>query len=465
METAYQVQLVGVDGLKPYERNSRMHSPDQVRQIKASMVEFGWTNPILADLTDGMIVAGHGRVMAATELFRDDAEISMPGGGKLPRGKVPVIDCAGWSAAQRRAYVIADNKLAENASWDRDMLVTELLDLRAEDFDLTLMGFGEVELNDLLAPDVDAPKCDPDDIPDTPTKPFSKKGDLWICGDHRVLCGDAIVDADLDLLLAEDGGKADYLFTDPPYLMNFVDGTKSGGKGWKESVGSAKTQKGHKQIANDKMSKDDGEAFLRDIAMVIKARVRGSWYVTFYRLGVHWLMHAMEGVGLKWRNLIIWKKNNHSMSNSDHKSIWEPMLYGFADDYDAVVYGWNDEHTFYGPKMTLDFGQLEIPSVWEVDRTKKNALHPTVKPVALVERGILNSSLPGRTWLDIFGGSGTTLIACQMTGRKARIMELEPAYVDVIVRRYHAFTGKLPIHAVTGKPFPVDQFAELPEQR
>ena len=228
--------------------------------------------------------------------------------------------------------------------------------------------------------------------------------------------------------------------------------------------GKGNTRSKHDKIANDSMSKEDGERFLRDITTMIKVKVNGAFYVSFYRLGIEWMMRAMTDVGLKWRNLIIWKKNQINLSNSDYKSIYEPILFGWADDYHAVLYGWGDKHFFRGSKGQPDAMEVGIPSVWEIERTKKNSLHPTVKPVALVERSVLNSSLPGETWLDLFGGSGTTLIACQMTGRKARLMELEPKYVDVICRRYAMFTGDVPVHAVTGEKFPLDKFSQLPEQ-
>lgn len=455
----YQVRLMDAQSLVPYARNSRTHSPDQVRQIKSSILEWGWTNPILADLASGnVIVAGHGRQMAALELFKDGAQIKLPGGRLLPAGKIPVIDCSGWSEAQRRAYVIADNKLALNAGWDNEMLAVELEELRDLDFDLLLTGFGASELADLLDPSTLEPKCDPDEIPTPEVEVFSKKGDLWICGDHRVLCGDSTSFEDVERLLGGKDVLADCVWTDPPYLMAFEGAINHEGK--KSKSGAA-----HKAIANDKMSKEDGERFLRDVTSMIKAKCRGAFYVSFYRLGIEWMMRAMTDVGLKWRNLIIWRKNNHNLSNSDYKSIYEPILFGWSDDYHAVLYGWTEEHMFRGPKGERDVLEVGIPSVWDIEKTKKNALHPTVMPVALVERSIKNSSLPGQTVLDLFGGSGTTLIGAQMTGRHARLMELEPAYVDVICRRFHMFTGLVPVHAETGEPFPIEKFGQLPEQK
>lgn len=432
-------ELHDVDKLIPYARNARTHSSSQVQQIAASIKEFGWTNPILIDGENG-IIAGHGRLAAAQLL-----------GIK----RVPCLNLSHLSDAQRRAYILADNKLALNAGWDIEMLKIELEDLKAEEFDLSLTGFDAGELTDLLEPNLIEPKCDPDDIPEAASvEPHSVPGDIWVCGDHRVMCGDSVNIEHVEQLLGEQD-KADHAWTDPPYLMDFTGAID----------GQGNTRSKHDKIANDKMSKEDGEQFLRDITTMIKMKVRGAFYVSFYRLGIEWMMRAMTDVGLKWRNLIIWKKNHLNLSNSDYKALYEPILHGWADDYFPVLYGWADKHNFRGPKGAVDVMDVGIPSVWEIERTKKNALHPTVKPVALVERSIVNSSTLGETWLDLFGGSGTTMIACQATGRRARLMELEPKYVDIICRRYHMFTGEVPVHAETGEPFPIDKFDKLEEQK
>lgn len=433
------VRVVDVDSLIPYARNARTHSPAQVQQLAASIKEFGWTNPMLVDGENG-IIAGHGR-LAAAQL--------------LGLKRVPVIELSGLTDAQKKAYILADNKLALNAGWDLEMLKVELEELKELDFDMLLTGFSSVELADIMVPKVPEPKCDPDEIPEPAVDPYSKPGDLWICGDHRVLCGDSVNVQHVERLLGGEDVLADSVWTDPPYLMNFTGAI--GGDG--------KSRSKHDKIANDSMSKEEGEQFLRDITTMIKVKCKGAFYVSFYRLGIEWMMRAMTDVGLKWRNLIIWKKNQINLSNSDYKSIYEPILYGFSDDYHAVLYGWGDKHFFRGSKGQPDVMEVGIPSVWEIERTKKNALHPTVKPTALVERSILNSTLPGETVMDLFGGSGTTLIAAQMTGRKARLLELEPKYVDIICRRFHMFTGELPVHAETGETFPVEKFGQLPEQK
>ena len=416
---AERIELWPVGRLQPYAKNARTHSDEQVDQIAASMREFGFTNPILVDSADG-IIAGHGRLMAAKRLGLD---------------QVPVIVLDHLTDAQRRAYILADNKLALNAGWDNAMLAEEMKNLQGEGYDLSVIGFSEDELGDLLA-DIDEPTeplTDPDEIPEVQQDSVSKPGDVWLLGKHRVMCGSSTNLDNVDQLLI--GKKADMVFTDPPYLMNFTGAINHEGK--KSSSGSK-----HEVIANDNLSEEEGQQFLRDVSTAISQYCNGAWYVCFYRLGIDRLMNSMTDVGLKWRNLIIWKKNNLNLSNSDYKSIYEPIVYGWSSDYEPILYGWNHKHEFHGSKGATDIIEIVVPSVWEIDKTKKNDLHPTMKPVALCEAAILNSSKTGQTVLDLFGGSGSTLIAAEQNQRVARLMELEPKYVDVIVRRWQDFTGK-----------------------
>lgn len=413
---AERIELWPVERLQPYAKNARTHSDEQVDQIAASIREFGFTNPILVDSADG-IIAGHGRLMAAK---------------RLGLATVPVIVLDHLTDAQRRAYILADNKLALNAGWDDGLLSEELQALSGEGYDLSVIGFSDEELDDLLTEDVEPSEAltDPDEVPEVQPDTVSKPGDVWLLGKHRVMCGSSTNLDDVDRLLL--GKKADMVFTDPPYLMNFTGAID----------GNGNTRSKHDAIANDNLSKEEGEQFLRDVATAISQYCNGAWYVCFYRLGIDWLMNAMTDVGLKWRNLIIWKKQQLNLSNSDYKSIYEPIIYGWSCDYEPVLYGWNHKHEFHGPKGATDVIEVVVPSVWEIERTKKNDLHPTMKPVALCEAAILNSSKTGQTVLDLFGGSGSTLIAAEQNQRVARLMELEPKYVDVIVRRWQDFTGK-----------------------
>lgn len=427
---AERIALWPVDKLQPYAKNARTHSDEQVEQIAASMREFGFTNPILVDSADG-IIAGHGRLLAAKRLGLE---------------QVPVIVLDHLTDAQRRAYILADNKLALNAGWDDAMLSEELKDLNSEGFDLSLIGFNADELDVLLAGDEEQsePLTDPDEVPAIPDEPVTKLGDVWILGKHRLMCGSSTNLDNVDHLLV--GKKADMVFTDPPYLMNFTGAINHEGK--KSASGGA-----HAVIANDNLSEEDGAQFLKDVATTISQYCDGAWYVCFYRLGIDRLMNAMTDVGLKWRSLIIWKKNNLNLSNSDYKSIYEPIIYGWSSDYEPVLYGWNHKHKFHGSKGATDVMEIVVPSVWEIDKTKKNDLHPTMKPVALCEAAILNSSRTGQVVLDLFGGSGSTLIAAEINHRAARLMELEPKYCDVIVKRWQEFTGKTATLESTGELF------------
>lgn len=427
---AERIELWPAEKLLPYAKNARTHSDEQVEQIAASMREFGFTNPILVDNADG-IIAGHGRLLAAK---------------RLGLAQVPVIVLDHLTDAQRRAYILADNKLALNAGWDEEMLSEELKDLNSEGFDLSLIGFNADELDVLLAGDEEQsePLTDPDEVPAIPDEPVTKLGDVWILGKHRLMCGSSTNLDNVDHLLV--GKKADMVFTDPPYLMNFTGAINHEGK--KSASGGA-----HAVIANDNLSEEDGAQFLKDVATTISQYCDGAWYVCFYRLGIDRLMNAMTDVGLKWRSLIIWKKNNLNLSNSDYKSIYEPIIYGWSSDYEPVLYGWNHKHKFHGSKGATDVMEIVVPSVWEIDKTKKNDLHPTMKPVALCEAAILNSSRTGQVVLDLFGGSGSTLIAAEINHRAARLMELEPKYCDVIVKRWQEFTGKTATLESTGEPF------------
>lgn len=413
---AERIELWPVKRLQPYAKNARTHSDEQIDQIAASMREFGFTNPILVDSADG-IIAGHGRLAAAKRLGLES---------------VPVIVLDHLSDAQRRAYILADNKLALNAGWDDALLSEELQGLAGEGYDLSVIGFSDDELSELLddAAEPSEALTDPDEVPDVQPDPVSKPGDVWLLGKHRVMCGSSTNLDDVDRLL--QGKKADMVFTDPPYLMNFTGAID----------GEGNTRSTHDVIKNDNLSKEEGDAFLRDVATAISQYCSGAWYVCFYRLGIDRLMNAMTDVGLKWRNLVIWKKQHLNLSNSDYKSIYEPIIYGWSSDYEPVLYGWNYKHEFHGSKGATDVIEIHVPSVWEIERTKKNDLHPTMKPVALCEAAILNSSKTNQTVLDLFGGSGSTLIAAEQNQRVARLMELEPKYVDVIVRRWQEFTGK-----------------------
>lgn len=382
-----QIEYLPTTNLVPYARNSRTHSDEQVAQICGSIKEFGFTNPVLID-SDGVIIAGHGRTMAAQ---------------RLGMKEVPCLRLAHLTEAQKKAYIIADNKLALNAGWDEEMLALELGDLQGLDFDLSLTGFDDDELNALLAEAVEAGLVDEDHAPPAPHEPVSKQGDIWELGSHRVMCGDSTSIDAVDKLM--DGNKADMVFTDPPYNVAF------NGRSGKFDV-----------ILNDDLSQTDFESFIKSWLQTFEATRPNSFYIC-----CNWAFYGILQAKLKPKACIVWAKN----------------VFGLGK-------GYRHQHEFILFDGLIDPEIKNESDLWQIAKDK-NYQHPTQKPVELSERAIKNSSRPQNTILDYFGGSGSTLIACEKTQRKARLMELDPKYVDVIVTRWQDYTGKQAIHAETGK--------------
>ena len=405
--TNLQVVTWPVEKLIPYARNARTHSDDQVAQIAASIAEFGWTNPILAG-ADGIVIAGHARLLAAR---------------KLRMTEVPVILLDHLTESQRRALVLVDNRLALNAGWDEEMLRVELVALEEEGFNLDVVGFTEDEIEDLLRDPEEghAGNTDDDSVPETPETAVTVAGDVWILGDHRLLCGDATQMDSVEKVMA--GGLADMVFTDPPYNVNY-------GATMKDKLRGKK-----RKIANDNLGQDF-EQFLRDACGNILAVTKGAIYVCMSSSELHTLQKAFREAGGHWSTFVIWAKNTFTMGRSDYQRQYEPMLYGWKEGTDHFWCGARDQG-----------------DVWFVKKPVVNDLHPTMKPVELVERAIRNSSKGRDTVLDPFGGSGTTLIACEKTGRQARVIELDPKYCDVIIRRYQEFSGKDATLVGDGRPF------------
>jgi DNA modification methylase len=380
-----------LDALIPYTRNARTHGDAQVAQIAAAIREFGFTNPILIDGDNG-VIAGHGRLLAARQ---------------LNLGSVPVIELSGLSEAQKRAYVLADNKLALNAGWDEAMLAAEVADLTALGADLELSGFAAAEIDSLLElhEQGGAPSF-PDDAPAPPAVPVTRSGDLWLLGEHRLLCGDATRPEDVELVLA--GGLADMVFTDPPYNVAYEGKTAA-----------------RMTIANDALGAGFA-AFLESACRVMVARTKGAIYIAMSSSEIGTLKRAFETAGGHWSTFVIWAKNAFTLGRSDYQRQYEPILYGWPQQ---------NQHYWCGARDQGD--------VWEIARPARNDLHPTMKPVALVERAIRNSSKSRDTILDPFAGSGTTLMAAEATGRRAAVIELDPAYCDVIIERWQDGTGKV----------------------
>lgn len=383
--------------LQPYAKNAKVHGADQVAKIAASMAEFGWTVPCLVG-EDGELIAGHGRVLAATQLGLTDA---------------PVIVLGHLTEAQRRAYRLADNKLTELGSWDEALLSAELQELLAEDYDVSLIGFDDSELDALLSGEggetTEAGETE-DVVPEPQEEPISRPGDLWLLGNHRLLCGDATVSTDVDRLL--DGTQADLCFCDPPYNVDYAGG-----------AGAEKAGKG-RRIKNDALGEAFGQ-FLQDACVLINLHTQGAVYICMSSSELHTLQGAFKAAGGHWSTFVIWAKDRFTLGRADYQRQYEPILYGWPEGAKRYWCGDRDQG-----------------DVWQIARPHKNDLHPTMKPVALVERAIRNSSRRGDLVFDPFGGSGTTLIAAETTGRRAALLELDPRYVDVIVRRWQQFSGK-----------------------
>ncbi len=402
-----------LDRLKPYVRNAKMHGADQVAKIAASMAEFGWTVPCLV-ADDGELIAGHGRVLAAEQLGLKEA---------------PVIVLGHLSDEQRRAYRIADNKLTELGEWNEVVLSEELQLLASEDFDLPLIGFDDGELDALLSGLDDETDTDgEDDIPEPPEDPVSRPGDLWVLGNHRLLCGDATVATDVERVL--DGAKANLCFCDPPYNVDYAGG-----------AGAEQAGKG-RRIKNDALGDAFGQ-FLCDACVLINTHTNGAVYICMSSSELHTLQAAFTKAGGHWSTFVIWAKNRFTLGRSDYQRQYEPILYGWPE---GVKRRW--------------CGARDQGDVWNINRPAKNDLHPTMKPVSLVERAIHNSSRKGDLVFDPFGGSGTTLIAAETTGRVCHGIELNPAYVDVAVERWQLFTGQTAMLDGTDQTF-----AELADKK
>lgn len=376
---AEQVKSMPIDRLIPYARNSRTHSDAQVAQIAASIKEWGWTTPVLID-EDGQIIAGHGRLMAAR---------------KLGMAEVPVIVAEGWTDAQKKAYVIADNKLALNAGWDESLLALEFGELEGLGFDLELTGFSLDEIDALKPVEVPAALTDEDDVPEVPAEPVTRLGDVWLLGQHRVMCGDSTMLGDVERLM--NGVAPDCIHTDPPYGMNAVSKSSVLKKNYKQDILGDDTP----EVAKDAFRLING----------LWPESKQIWWGANYYCSV---LPDSEC----W---LVWDKDNGQSDQTDCELAWA--------NFRSVV------------------RQFTMAS------EKKNRVHPTQKPVALMEWILKRFKLSVKTVADFFGGSGTTLIAAEKNNAKAFIMEFDPRFCDVIVKRWQDFTGKQATLESTGQTF------------
>ena len=400
---ADKVERWPINKLVPYARNARTHSDEQVGQIAASIKEWGWTTPILVDET-GSIIAGHGRTLAAQ---------------RLQMTEVPVMVAKGWSEAKKRAYVLADNKLALNAGWDNEMLALELGEIGDLGFDLDLTGFTAEEIAALTPDQIEPGLTDEDAVPEVPVNPVTVLGDVWILGNHRVMCGDSTSIDAVDKLM--DGQKADMVFTDLPYGVSYTGGLQN-------------TSKGLQGNAREMIKNDDVDLY-EEAVTVASMFCNGAVFMFYADTVPFGLYRGIENVGGEVVALIIWKKKGgYGALGASYKPNHEPCVI------------WKNK----GAKLNF-IGATNENRVWEEDKEGVNKLHPTQKPVSIPKRAIGNHN--AKVILDLFGGSGSTLIACETLSREARLMELDPKYCDVIIKRWQDFTGKIATHAETGLPF------------
>jgi DNA modification methylase len=403
---ADHIELKKVDELIPYSKNARLHSEAQVAQIAASIIEFGFTNPVLIDGEKG-IIAGHGRLMAAK---------------KLGLKEVPVVVLDHLSETQKKAYSIADNKLAENAGWDEEILASELADLKDENFNLDLIGFEDQELEKIFANLYEKEnEQEAEEIPEPQEKPISKSGDVWLLGKHKLICGDSTDQKTYQALLGDE--LADMLFTDPPYNVDYGNTMKDKARG------------NNAKILNDNLGENFGK-FLFDFCKNALEVTKGACYVCMSSSELHTLQKSFIDAGGKWSTFIIWAKNHFTLGRADYQRQYEPILYGWKQ---------SNDHYWCGDRNQGD--------VWYYNKPTKSDLHPTMKPVELCKRAILNSSKTDDIILDCFGGSGSTLIASEQTNRRCRMIELDQKYVDVIIKRWQNFTNKEVILLKTGESF------------
>lgn len=384
----HKYKIVNISDLIPYVNNSRTHSDDQVNQVASSIKEFGFTNPVLID-SDGGIIAGHGRIMAAKKLGVED---------------IPCIELVGLTIAQKKAYIIADNQLALNSGWDLDMLKLEIDGLKELDFNIDLLGFDDDFLSELLEEDLTDGLTDEDDCPEPPEVPVSVLGDIWALGNHRLMCGDSTSIDAVDKLM--DGKAIDILFTDPPYNVAF------NGRSGKHDV-----------IKNDNLSDSDFSSFIDDVIQTIKTLDPPVYYIW-----CNWKFYGILQEALEYKSCIVWAKNVFGMGN-----------------------GYRHQHEFCLYNGKIDGHIKNESDLWEIKKDHAY-VHPTQKPVALSVRAFSNH-IKQKNVLDLFGGSGSTLIGAEETGRTAFLMELDEKYVDVIIKRWEDFTGKKAVHIDSGKTF------------
>ena len=390
-KTTTEMQLVPLSRLVPYVNNARTHSPEQLTKLRSSLREFGFINPVIID-REFNVIAGHGRIAAAKEEGMEE---------------VPCVFVDFLTEAQKKAYILADNRMALDAGWDEELLRIEIESLQGADFDVSLTGFGEDEIADLFAGDGEKDVKDDDfDLSAALEKAaFVERGDIWTVGRHRLMCGDATSAEDVAALM--DGKKANLIVTDPPYGVSFKSGSGL-------------------SIQNDSMKGDEFYTFLYNSfsCMVEHLESGGAAYVFHADTEGLNFRKAFVDAGFHLAGVCIWVKNSLVLGRSDYQWQHEPVLYGFLK---------NGKHPWYSDRKQT--------TIWNYDKPKRNKNHPTSKPLDLLGYPISNSSQENAIVLDTFGGSGSTLMACEQTNRICHMMELDEKYASVILRRYVEDTG------------------------
>ena len=388
MKTTTEMKLVPIGKLVPYVNNARTHSPEQINKLRSSLREFGFINPVIIDRDFG-VIAGHGRILAAKE--EGIAE-------------VPCVFADHLTEAQKKAYIIADNRMAMDAGWDEELLRVEIEALQAEAFDLSLTGFDDKELSDLFKDDADVQEDDFDVDAELEKPTFSKTGDVWTLGRHRLVCGDSTKTDTFEVLM--NGRKANLVVTDPPYNVNY-EGTAG-------------------KIKNDNLADEKFYRFLFDAFSNIEKVMADDASIYVFHADTEGLnfRKAFSDAGFYLSGCCIWKKPSLVLGRSPYQWQHEPCLYGWKK---------SGKHQWYSDRKQT--------TIWEFEKTKKNTDHPTMKPIPLLAYPIQNSSMSNTLVLDPFGGSGSTLIACEQTDRECYTIELDEKYCDVIVKRYIEQTG------------------------
>lgn len=390
-----KVEYIPINSIIPYENNAKIHTDEQIEQIKRSIEEFGMNDPI-GIWQDNIIIEGHGRLMACQELGMEE---------------VPVIRLDNLTDDQRKAYTLIHNQTTMNTGFDLDILNEELENI---ELDMSLFGFDDFD----FAIDLDDAEIIEDEVPEVPEEPKAKLGDIYQLGNHRLMCGDSTSADDVNKLM--NGVKADMVFTDPPYGVSYTGGMK---------IENGKIESNSKrQIKNDALDYKNLYKFLYDVFINLKNNtiLKSAFYVFYAHSRTREFLNAFYDAGLNQRSIIIWYKTSGGFGD---------FMAQYMNAYEPCIYGSNGESVnWYGP--------TNEKTIWEIDKEKKCDLHPTMKPIEVVARAINNSSNKNNSVLDLFGGSGSTLIACEQLNRKCYMMELDPHYIDVIIQRWENFTGE-----------------------